>query len=442
MLGVNLAGGEFGGSATPVYGKTYIYPTAQEIDYYKAKGMDVIRLPFKIERVQKTKSGSLDATEIGRIDKVVEYAESKGVTVVLDAHNYGRAWGSLIGTGTTTNAEFAGFWGKIATKFKADRVMFGLMNEPNVQTAAQWNLSNNAAIKAIRDAGATQKVLVPGTNWTGAHSWVSGSNDTAIGLKTVDPKNNYAFEVHQYLDSNSSGTSATAVSETIGVSRLKAITDWARANNKDLFLGEFGAANNATALKALDNMTKYMDDNANVWVGATYWAGGPWWGEYMYTIEPKDLKTLGVNATDRPQMNILEKYDLRAGTTAPAGSPVPSAEDTIAVRASGDHYLGDPNFVVLFDGATVDSTNMVAAVHDKGEWQEFTFQGNFDSAGVDVHRVGIRFNNDKWDGDATATTDEGHDRNLYIDQVTFNGIVNDLDAAMGANTTSYWDFNL
>ena len=44
--------------------------------------------------------------------------------------------------------------------------------------------------------------------------------------------------------------------------------------------------------------------------------------------------------------------------------------------------------------------------------------------------------------DATATTDEGHDRNLYIDQVTFNGIVNDLDAAIGANTTSYWDFNL
>jgi hypothetical protein len=69
-------------------------------------------------------------------------------------------------------------------------------------------------------------------------------------------------------------------------------------------------------------------------------------------------------------------------------------------------------------------------------------KGDFDAAGVDVHRVGIRFNNDKWDGDATAMTDEGHDRNLYIDRVTFNGIVNDLDAAMGANTTRYWDFNL
>jgi hypothetical protein len=162
----------------------------------------------------------------------------------------------------------------------------------------------------------------------------------------------------------------------------------------------------------------------------------------MYTIEPKDLKTLGVNATDRPQMNILEKYDLRVGTTVPATPPSSASEDTITVRASGDHYQGDPNFVFVLDGATVDSTNAVTAVHDKGEWQEFTFKGNFDDAGTDAHRVGIRFNNDKWDGDATATTDEGHDRNLYIDKVTFNGVVNDIDARMGSNTIKYWDFTL
>ena len=279
MLGVNLAGGEFGGSATPVYGKTYIYPTTQEIDYYKAKGMDVIRLPFKIERVQKTKSDSLDATEIGRIDKVVEYAESKGVTVVLDAHNYGRAWGSLIGTGTTTNAEFAGFWGKMAADVQG--------RPGDVRPHERAERSDGSPVEPLQQRchqgdprcrcnpeGSGAGHQLDGRAFLGERLERHGN-----GLKTVDPKNNYAFEVHQYLDSNSSGTSATAVSETIGVSCLKAITDWARANNKDLFLGEFGAANNATALKALDNMTKYMDNNADVWVGATYWAGGPWWGE-------------------------------------------------------------------------------------------------------------------------------------------------------------------
>src|SRR5205085_8856643 len=126
-------------------------------------------------------------------------------------------------------------------------------------------------------------------------------NASVIGAGTKDALNNYAFEVHQYLDSDSSGTHAAVVSQDVGVQRLTGITDWARTNHKELFLGEFGVAQDATSLTALDKMVKYMDDNADVWSGATYWAGGPWWGSYMYSIEPTDLKTLGVNATDKPQ---------------------------------------------------------------------------------------------------------------------------------------------
>jgi hypothetical protein len=44
-----------------------------------------------------------------------------------------------------------------------------------------------------------------------------------------------------------------------------------------------------------------MNDNNDVWLGWTWWAAGPWWGEYMFTVEPK-------NGQDRPQMAILEKY--------------------------------------------------------------------------------------------------------------------------------------
>jgi endoglucanase len=39
-------------------------------------------------------------------------------------------------------------------------------------------------------------------------------------LAINDPVNNYAFEVHQYLDGNSSGQSSTCVSPSIGVERL------------------------------------------------------------------------------------------------------------------------------------------------------------------------------------------------------------------------------
>lgn len=305
MIGVNLAGGEFG-SVGGAYGSGYIYPSMENIDYYASKGMELIRLPFKWERLQPNENGPLDAAELGRIREIVDYAATKGMTVALDVHNYGMAYGGkLTGSAELPNSSFADFWSKVATEFKGDaNVMFNLMNEPYKHSAAEWLESANAAIQAIRETGADQKILVPGTIWSGAHSWMSSDNHSVVGAGVIDPLDNYAFEVHQYLDGDSSGTSAYAVSETIGAERLTAITEWAKANGHELFLGEFGAAQNATSLAALDNMMQYMDENADVWIGATYWAGGPWWGDYIFSIEPDE------NGNDKPQMAILQKYDL------------------------------------------------------------------------------------------------------------------------------------
>ena len=47
----------------------------------------------------------------------------------------------------------------------------------------------------------------------------------------------------------------------------------------------------------------YMSANTDVWFGYTYFAGGPWLGPNMYTIEPTGLGTATVN--DQPQMSIL-----------------------------------------------------------------------------------------------------------------------------------------
>ncbi len=125
----------------------------------------------------------------------------------------------------------------------------------------------------------------------------------------VDSLDNYAYEVHQYFDSNSSGTSSTCESATVGADRLKTFTGWLRSNNKKGFLGEFGIANNETCLRALDNMLSYIQDNGDVWLGWTYWAVGPWWGNYMFSVEPQ-------GDIDRPQMAVLEKYSGESPTSA------------------------------------------------------------------------------------------------------------------------------
>ena len=62
LMGVNLAGAEFAPQHVPgVFGTDYTYPTHTEIDYYASKGLDVIRLPFLWERLQRTELGPLDA---------------------------------------------------------------------------------------------------------------------------------------------------------------------------------------------------------------------------------------------------------------------------------------------------------------------------------------------------------------------------------------------
>jgi endoglucanase len=306
FAGVNLAGAEFGeGNLPGTYNQHYTYPTKAEVDYFTAKGMNVFRLPFRWERLQHETWAVLNATELSRIKNFVSYATLKGAHTILDPHNYARYFGEVIGSANLLPAAFADFWEKLAAEFKDNpNVIFGLMNEPHNMTTESWLEAANAAIAAIRSTGATNLILVPGNGWTGAHSWNSnwyGTPNSVVMKNIADPGNNFAYDVHQYFDSNSSGTSETCVSPTVGADRLQTFTSWLRNNNQRGFLGEFGISANETCMQALDTMLAYMHANADVWMGWTYWAAGPWWGNYMFSIEP-------ANGVDKPQMAILGKY--------------------------------------------------------------------------------------------------------------------------------------
>lgn len=307
FTGANMSGGEFGGvkqGTKPIYAQGFVYPSASEFDYFVGKGVNVIRLPFHWEVLQSELNAPLDPTEFARFKGVVDSATSKGLTVILDPHNYAHFYDKTIGTPDVPDAAFADFWGKLAAPFAGNpRVWFGLMNEPHDFPTAQWLGSANAAIAAIRKAGAKNLILVPGTHWTGANSWLSGDADAngAVMLGIKDPANHYIFEVHQYLDSDSSGTKPVVVSPTIGVERLQTFTTWCRQHHQRGFLGEFGADGSPEAADAVGNMLAFMEKNRDVWVGFTWWSAGPWWGDYMFTLEPK-------GGQDRPQMSYLRPH--------------------------------------------------------------------------------------------------------------------------------------
>jgi endoglucanase len=327
--GVNLAGAEFGETQLPgSYGTHYVYPTPEEVDYYADKGMNAIRIPFRWERLQPALGGPLDADELARLRAIVLYATARGVNVVLDPHNYARYYGEVVGSSEVPDAAFADFWFRIAAEFANDgRVFFGLMNEPHDMPTRQWLDAANAAIAAIRAAAAHNLILVPGNGSSGAHSWADdwyGEPNASAMTGVVDPLDHFVFEVHQYLDGNSSGKSPAIVSATIGSQRLAGFTEWLRDHGYRGWLGEFAVARETIGAgaqqigdEALADLLDHVADNADVWLGWTWWAGGPWWGEYMFTLEPQQLGQPG--ETDRPQMAELEPHLLpepRAGLPA------------------------------------------------------------------------------------------------------------------------------
>lgn len=182
---------------------------------------------------------------------------------------------------------------------------------------------NQAAIDGIRAAGATtQYIFVEGNAWTGAWSWTD-NNDNMKNL--TDPQDKLVYEMHQYLDSDSSGTSETCVSSTIGKERLESATQWLKTNNKKGFIGEFAGGVNADCETAVEGMLSYMSDNSDVWMGAEWWAAGPWWGTYMYSLEPTDGKAYST------YLPILEKYFVSGSGSRSASGAASTASATTSV---------------------------------------------------------------------------------------------------------------
>ena len=306
LSGVNIAGAEFNGRKVPgIPGTDYFYPARATIDYVAANGLNSIRVPFLWERMQPQLNGPLDTAELQRLSSVVQYATGKGLYVVLDVHNYGYYRQQVLGSVGVPVTALADLWQRLAEAYKSNaKVGFGLMNEPKGLPTETWLDAANRAIAAIRQAGAPNTVFVPGNAWTGAHSWAStsyGTSNATAMTGVVDPANNFVYELHQYLDSNYSGTHPDCKSETVGVTTLTGVTNWLRQNNKKGYLGEFGAGSDPVCLAALEAMLKYMDDNRDVWMGWSYWAAGAWPPSYFTSVQP-------VNGQDRPQMAVLLRH--------------------------------------------------------------------------------------------------------------------------------------
>ena len=236
--GINVNGGEFGApswsattstfsNASPgVYNTDWHYDAQGTFNYLASRGIKVVRLPFRWERIQPTLGGALDAAELDRLAATINRAGAAGITVIPQVFNYGgymkydgsKGVRQTIGTAGVTFAHFNDLWSRLSTALKANPNVagYGLMNEPAGMTSVEgltaakvWEKAAQQALSAIRATGDNRLVLVPGYNWSGAQRW----NTTHPTAWITDAANNFRYEAHHYWDSDNAGSYGTYAAE-------------------------------------------------------------------------------------------------------------------------------------------------------------------------------------------------------------------------------------
>lgn len=301
LYGVNLAGGEFSGDKDGA-----IYPKKSDIEYFYQRGFNCLRIPLKWFRLQLEPVTPLETWHVNQLKSLVKYANDRGMTVIIDAHDYAERNGvksttsfnpdntpknALLGSPELPISWFVDFWLRLGEVWKNNPlVQYCLVNEPKCGGQV-WRETVDAIVTSLRGAGINNTLQIPGVKWTGAHSWVSSGN-AALFDDFVDPANNFVYDVHQYLDSDYSGNKGTCEIGK-GSRVLTSIVEWARQKpeSRKFFIGEMAAGDPNVSGQSQCNVEfpafiASIMAARDVCVGYGAWAAGPWSKSYHFRMMP------------------------------------------------------------------------------------------------------------------------------------------------------------
>lgn len=235
LRGVNLAGAEFGAPSTALKsprfsssrpgrpGSDYAYPRWETWQYLVGRGVGLVRLPIRWERLQPRLGRALDPAEVARLEQALTDAASAGVRVVLDVHNYAGYYlpegqgGRRVSLGSRDLAltSLADLWRRLVAELDEHPavVAWDLMNEPTGmpgrtvrQQAELWEKASTAAAAAIRAAGSKKVIAVPGYRFSAVRTWQTMHPRPWVPA-SLGP---VVYEAHQYFDDDGSGRYATS----------------------------------------------------------------------------------------------------------------------------------------------------------------------------------------------------------------------------------------
>jgi endoglucanase len=219
----------------------------------------------------------LSPTWFKTLDWAVNTALANNLTVILDEHNFTGCGQDAV----ACKPKLMAFWRQVSEHYQnaPANVVFEILNEPNSKlTSELWNLYAREALAIIRATNPARNVIIGPGDWNNIRSLD----------KMLLPENDrhIIVTVHYYLPMTFTHQGAPWAKETANLSGVTWGTDedkrrvdadfagvqqWAKAANRPILLGEFGAYDKAD----MDSRVRYTSYLARVaeslgW-SWTYW---------------------------------------------------------------------------------------------------------------------------------------------------------------------------
>ncbi|POR34316.1 Endoglucanase EG-II [Tolypocladium paradoxum] len=257
--------------------------------FVKDDNLNMFRLPTSWQFILNGQlGGKLSAANFANYNRLMQACLDTGAYCMIDLHNFARWDGGIVGQGGPKDDELADVWQQLALKYaNNDKVVFGLMNEPHDLDISLWAQTCQKVVTAIRNAGAkSQMILLPGTNFASAETFVSTGSATALANITNPDgsTDNLLLDLHKYLDINNSGTHAECTTDN--VEGFRTIATWLRKNNRTAMISESGASMDNTCMEKFCTQNTFISQNADVFEGFVGWGAGSFDSSYVLTLTP------------------------------------------------------------------------------------------------------------------------------------------------------------
>lgn len=209
-------------------------------------GFDFVRLNLQAFKFMDAQN-RLDPAWLAKLDDVIRHAQAAGLGVIVDEHDFD----SCSKDAALCRVKLSAFWSQVAPRFaKAPRnISLELLNEPHDQLNGDaWNKLFSQLLAIVRQTNPTRIVVVGPTHW-------NSLKDLSLLKLPADP--NLLVTFHYYEPFNFTHQGASWAGDWLmhqhGVkwgseqdrANLRADFDkvaaWARANDRPILLGEFGA---------------------------------------------------------------------------------------------------------------------------------------------------------------------------------------------------------